>query len=144
LKHKLITTQDELTAACRRWESTERLAFDTEFVSEHTYRPELCLVQVSAAEELAVIDPLAGVDLTPFWDLILTAGREIVVHAGREEMAFCLAATGQMPARLFDVQLAAGLIGLEYPAGYGNLLSRVLDKKAHKAETRTDWRRRRK
>lgn len=142
LKHKLITTNDELQAACKRWGEAERIAFDTEFVSEHTYRPDLCLVQVAVGDELAVIDPLAQADLAPFWELVTAAGREIVVHAGREEMAFCLAATGTMPPRLFDVQIAAGLIGLEYPAGYGNLLLRVLDKRAHKAETRTDWRRR--
>lgn len=142
MKHKLITTNEELKAFCGRWGAAERMAFDTEFVSEHTYRPELCLVQVAVGDELAVIDPLAEVDLTPFWEMVMAPDREVVVHAGREEMAFCLGATGRMPQRLFDVQLAAGLIGLEYPAGYGNLLMRVLDKKTHKAETRTDWRRR--
>jgi len=41
---------------------------------------------------------------------------------------------------LFDVQIAAGMIGLEYPAGYGNLMLKLLGERAQKGETRTDWR----
>ncbi len=41
-----------------------------------------------------------------------------------------------------DVQIAAGLAGIEYPAGYGTLISRLLGAAANKEETRTDWRRR--
>ena len=39
-------------------------------MSEDTYRPQLCLVQVAALDRLAVIDTLAVQDLTPFWNLI--------------------------------------------------------------------------
>jgi ribonuclease D len=49
---------------------------------------------------------------------------------------------GQPLARLFDVQIAAGLVGFEYPAGYGSLLFKLLGQRLHKGETRTDWRRR--
>jgi ribonuclease D len=43
---------------------------------------------------------------------------------------------------LFDVQLAAGMTGLEYPASYGNLVSKLLGERVDKGETRTDWMRR--
>jgi ribonuclease D len=46
------------------------------------------------------------------------------------------------PAQWFDVQIAAGLIGLEYPASYGTLSTKLLCKTISKEETRTDWRRR--
>jgi ribonuclease D len=138
----LITTESQLTSLCQRLAGCRSIAFDTEFVSEHTYRPNLCLIQVAAAGELSVIDTLAVHDLGPFWQVLAEPGHETIVHAGREEIAFCLAAIGKPPAELFDVQLAAGFIGLEYPAGYGNLISKLLGIVPRKGETRTDWRRR--
>ena len=60
----------------------------------------------------------------------------------RGEMEFCLEAVDCLPKRLFDVQLAAGLAGIEYPAGYGTLVNRLLGESSEKHETRTDWRKR--
>lgn len=138
----LITTRSDLAALCRHLADATWIALDTEFVSEYSYRPQLCLIQVAAAERTAVIDPLAVGDTTDFWETIAASGHETVVHAGREETVFCLNAVGRAPAGLFDVQLAAGLVGLEYPAGYGNLISKLLGETPRKGETRTDWRRR--
>jgi ribonuclease D len=142
MQYKYITTSEELNEYCRALASCKSIAFDTEFVSEHTYRPVLCLVQVSADDELAAIDAIQIGDLTPFWELIAAEGHETIVHAGRGEMEFCLHAAGRRPAGLFDVQIAAGLVGVEYPAGYGTLVSKLLGHKFSKHETRTDWRRR--
>ena len=41
-----ITTADQLVAFCDELARAKEIAFDTEFVSEHTYRSQLCLVQV--------------------------------------------------------------------------------------------------
>jgi ribonuclease D len=137
-----ITTDRRLEEFCREAAGAASIAFDTEFVSEHTYRPQLCLIQVAAGDRMAVIDPLAVRDVTPFWKLVASPGHETIVHAGREELLFCLAAVGRPPERLFDVQIAAGLVGYEYPAGYGSLMFKLLGTRLHKGETRTDWRRR--
>lgn len=142
MPHELITSSAALDQFCGQIADAPAIAFDTEFVSEDTYRSELCLVQVAAAGALAVIDPLAVENLRPFWDLLTTPGRQTIVHAGREELCFCLAATGQRPSGLFDIQIAAALVGYEYPAGYGSLLYKLLGEQLHKGETRTDWRRR--
>lgn len=138
----MITTERDLADFCRRMTASQSIAFDTEFVSEHSYRPQLCLVQVAIEGELKAIDPLAIGDMTPFWEALAAPGHETIVHAGREEMAFSLVAVGRPPAGLFDVQIAAGLIGSDYPAGYGNLISKLLGVTPRKGETRTDWRRR--
>ncbi len=142
MHHDHVTTDEQLAALCQRLATAETIAFDTEFVSEHSYRPELCLIQVAAGDVLAVIDPQPIRDVTPFWEVLATPGHATIVHAGREELLFCLAATGRPPHELFDVQIAAGLVGFEYPAGYGSLLSKLMGLRLHKGETRTDWRRR--
>jgi ribonuclease D len=142
LDYDHILTDDHLAEYCAAIADAPIVAFDTEFVSEDTYQPELCLVQVAAGGRLAVIDPFEVQDLTPFWELLAKPGRETLVHAGREEFRFCRRAIGKRPAQWFDVQLAAGLIGLEFPASYGTLVSKLLGKSLDKGETRTDWRRR--
>lgn len=142
VKYEYLNDHRSFVHFCDQIASAGCIAFDTEFVSEDSYRPELCLIQVAAGEHLAVIDPLAITDLAPFWQLLTEPGREAIVHAGRHELCFCLQAAGRRPGGLFDTQIAAGLIGLEYPAAYGTLVAKLLGKSLGKGETRTDWRRR--
>ncbi len=137
-----VTTERQLNDLCERLTSVERIAFDTEFVSEFTYRPDLCLIQVEYDGNPAVIDAYAVSDVSRFWQVLVDGDHETVVHAGREEFRFCYATTQQAPKRWFDVQVAAGMVGLEYPISYGRLLQRLLRKTLPKGEARTDWRRR--
>jgi ribonuclease D len=142
VQYEFIATQRELLDFCEAAAAARMIAFDTEFVSEDTYRPELCLVQVAADDRLAVIDPYPIEDLKPFWELLANEGHVTVVHAGREELRFSLEAIGRGPHNLLDVQIGAGLIGMEYPAAYSTLVSKLLGQMLPKGETRTDWRKR--
>jgi ribonuclease D len=99
-------------------------------------------VQVAAGGRLTVIDPLAVEEITPFWRALVEGDHETIVHAGRGELEFCLRAVGRCPQKVFDVQIAAGLVGVEFPAAYSTLLSRLLGESPRRRETRTDWRRR--
>jgi len=137
-----VTTDSQLEQLVQRLAGHSHVAFDTEFVSEHTYRSQLCLIQVAAPDTLAVIDTLKVRELEPFWRLLTEPGRTTVVHAGREEMGFILHAIKARPAALFDVQVAAGLVDHDYPAGYASIVRRFLHLQTNKGETRTDWRQR--
>lgn len=142
VNYEYLTTEQAVADYCDAIARAEVIAFDTEFVSEDRYYPELCLVQVAAHGRLAIIDPLAVSALTPFWNLLAAPGHATVVHAGREEFRFCRRAIQARPAAWFDTQIASGLVGLEYPASYGTLLQKVLGTTLRKGETRTNWRRR--
>ncbi|HZZ29826.1 MAG TPA: ribonuclease D [Pirellulales bacterium] len=142
MSYNQVTTEQQLAALCDELSQAEVIAFDTEFVSEHTYRSQLCLVQICTPAGLSVIDPLSAGDLTRFWEVLARPNHQTIVHAGREELGFALQAVNQCPANLFDVQIAAGFISDEFPSGYGTLLSRLLGVNTQKGETRTDWRRR--
>lgn len=142
MNYESITTQYDLMGYCERLAGARSIAFDTEFVSEDSYQPDLCLIQVAADGDLAMIDTKTVDDVAPFWQVLAADGHETIVHAGREEFHFCRRSVGQRPRQLYDMQIAAGLVGLEYPASLQNLLGRVLGKSLPKGETRTDWRRR--
>ena len=137
-----ITTADALEKYCSENENSEYVGFDTEFVSENCFRPLLCLIQISTEKTYAIIDTLAIGDLTVFWDWLCDGDHITIVHAAREEFLFCFRDVAKRPANLFDIQLAAGMIGCEYPAAYGNLVNRMIGVAVDKGETRTDWRQR--
>jgi ribonuclease D len=138
----IITLPDELAAFCTRLASYPHFGFDTEFVGEDSYHPRLCLVQVATPEGLALIDPITVGPLDAFWKLVVDPARVVVVHAGREEVRLCRFWTGQVPGNLFDLQLAAGLLGMTYPIGHGPLVHQTLRVQLNKRETLTEWRNR--
>jgi ribonuclease D len=138
--YTLVNRSEDLPDVLRDVAGTNLIGIDTEFVAEDCYRPDLCLLQISTRERVFIVDPKGIYDLSPLWRLILAPERMVVVHAGREEILFAYRATGQTFPKLFDVQIAAGLLGGEYPASYAKLLQRLLGHNVPKGETRTDWR----
>ena len=137
-----ITNPESLHQLCEKIAAQKLVAFDTEFVAEDSYRPELCLVQVATKDEIAIIDPYTCTDLGPFWESLVDPETTVIVHAGREETLFCYRATKKLIPKLFDIQIASAFLGLEYPASYGNLVHRFTGKVLDKEETRSDWRNR--
>lgn len=142
MSHQLISKPSELQKLLRLIDDAPIIGFDTEFISEGKYLPQLCLIQIAAGGQLILIDPLALDDLGPFWELLCDDRREIVVHACRSEMEFCFRAIGKMPTKLFDIQLAAGFIGIDYPIGFRTLTDKLLKINLPKAESRTVWNKR--
>jgi ribonuclease D len=142
IPEEIITTPAQLKGLLEHLQAIGRFAFDTEFVSEDTFEPVLCLIQVATRERLAVIDPLAVHDVRPFWDVVLDPAIEVVMHAAGEDLRICHIRTQALPQRVFDVQMAAGLAGLSYPLSLVNLVGQVLGISLAGSETRTDWRHR--
>ncbi|HEX8202398.1 MAG TPA: HRDC domain-containing protein [Isosphaeraceae bacterium] len=138
----LLTRPAELEALAAEIRHAGRFAFDTEFVSEETFEPVLCLVQVATRDRLALVDALAIGDLTPFWDAVTDPAVEVVMHAAGEDLRIGRLQTGRLPRRVVDVQIAAGLVGFGYPLSLGNLVGQTLGIAVTGGETRTDWRRR--
>ncbi|MBI1310604.1 ribonuclease D [bacterium] len=141
MSDRLVTSQSEFDDFCTHVREAGAVAFDTEFISENTYRPQLCLAQFATREACVAVDPFE-VDLTEWWDIMVDNETTIVVHAGREETRFCLTHRGAPPRKMWDVQIAEGLRCTNYPLSYERLIARVLGKSVSSAETRTDWSRR--
>jgi ribonuclease D len=142
VSHLTINSPAQLASFCEELASADRIGFDTEFVSEDTFRPELCLIQVATKDTLAVIDPYKAGKLSEFWRTLADGKQTTIVHAAREEVNFALTDGGRPPANLFDTQLAAGFCSNEFPSSYGGVVGRFLDWTPAKGEQRTDWRRR--
>lgn len=120
----------------------DRVGVDTEFISETSYEPILCLLQLATEEGIWIVDPLALPDLGELWAELTSPDREFIALAAREEIRFCVRYAGRPPARLLDIQLAAGLLGHGYPLSHTNLVRKVLGVRVAGGEGFTDWRQR--
>src|ERR671929_106863 len=85
-----------------------RLGLDTEFMPEGRYRPLLCLVQVHAGGRVDVLDPLTGFDPAPLAAVLADPEVEVVVHAGRQDVAILRREWSVDFTNVFDTQVAAG------------------------------------
>lgn len=118
----------------------ERVGLDTEFMRESTYFPQLCLVQISTASQIFCADPLGGYDLAELWQALVRPSW--VVHSGRQDLEVLFLASGLMPNRLLDTQIAAALLGYAPQLGYAALVKELFGVELAKSHTRADWSRR--
>ena len=137
---KTITDNKELNEIVDQFQNAPFLAVDTEFMRERTYYPQLCLLQISDGAIAVAIDPLAkGLDLSPLWTLMRNKKIVKVFHAGQQDMEIFLHQMGQLPAPIYDTQLAAMVCGLGDQVGYDKLVKALLDDEIDKTSRFTDW-----
>ncbi|HZO35852.1 MAG TPA: HRDC domain-containing protein [Solirubrobacteraceae bacterium] len=130
-----------------RARETGRLGIDTEFMGEGRYRSLLCLVQVAVLDDdpsapsiVEVIDPLdEAIDPAPLAAVLADPAVEIIMHAGRQDVALLRRSWQTEVTNVFDTQVAAGFAGLRAQAGYESLIREVLGIKLHKSASFTRW-----
>ena len=69
----LIAEPAQLVRLCAEIANEQFYAFDTEFHTEKTYRPNLALIQLGWADQIALIDPLA-LDPSPLGEIFAGPG----------------------------------------------------------------------
>src|SRR5271166_5638518 len=122
----LITTTDELEAACLRLVRHPFVTVDTEFLRETTFWPILCVVQLASDEEALAIDALAeGLDLQPLLRLMADEGVVKVFHAARQDLEIFWKLAGVLPTPLFDTQVAAMVCGFGDQVSYSELVQSI-------------------
>lgn len=138
----LVTDDAALADLLAHLRSAGSFAYDSEFIGELTYHPQLCLIQVATTERVALIDPQTDTDLAPFWSLLADGDVEKIVHAGAQDVEPVHRNSGSACTNLFDTQVAAGFCAMAYPVALGKLVGEVLKYKMPKGLTFTDWQRR--
>src|SRR4029078_291137 len=101
--------QPDVSAIAERARAAGRLGLDTEFMPEGRYRPLLCLVQVAAGGEVSVLDPLDGLAHTPLAEVLADPAVEVVLHAGRQDVAILRREGGTAVSQLLSPPHGAGV-----------------------------------
>jgi ribonuclease D len=140
-----LGTSNEIAAAAVAARSAGRFGIDTEFMSEGRYRALLCLVQIAVDDpqggepRILLIDALADVEVSPLAELLADPAIEVILHAGRQDVAILRRAWHTELTNVFDTQIAAGFAGASAQAGYGNLLGSLLGQRVGKTASYTRW-----
>ncbi|WP_374467807.1 ribonuclease D [Ferrovibrio sp.] len=138
-----ITATDELSRFCASLAAVPYVTVDTEFMRETTFWPMVCLIQVAGPEEARVIDPLAeGLSLEPLFELLRNRAVLKVFHAARQDLEIFTKLMGEVPAPLFDTQVAAMVCGFGDQVSYEQLASKLAGAQIDKSSRFTDWARR--
>ncbi|GMG81306.1 ribonuclease D [Paralimibaculum aggregatum] len=143
-----VTDTDTLAALCRAYADAPFVTVDTEFMRERTYYAQLCLVQMARPEgsgggdglaDAVLIDPLAeGIDLAPLLELMARPVLK-VFHAARQDVEIFFNLADEIPAPLFDTQIAAMVCGYGEQVGYETLVRRIAKAELDKSSRFTDW-----
>ena len=139
-----IDSPSSLEQFCTRLSNSSLIGLDTEFARVKTYYSKCCLLQISTADEIVLIDFLAfSLDqLDPLLELILSGDRIKVIHSARQDLEIFFDLKEAAPQSVFDTQIAASLLGIEHQPSYAALVEMLFDKTVDKSATRTDWTRR--
>lgn len=138
-KAQLITTNDALRSLLNELRQEGSFAYDSEFIGESSYHPRLCLIQVATTSGVWLIDPLAEIDLSPFWALLSDPSVEKIVHAGAQDVEPVARLTGEPARNVLDTQIAAGFCAMAYPTSLAKLVSELTGVALTKGLTFTFW-----
>lgn len=140
---RIISNTPELSAFAAEISDSPFVAVDTEFMREKTFWPILCLIQVAAEGAEAIVDPLAdGIDLSPLLEILTNKKVVKVFHAARQDIEIFYRLLDEVPAPLFDTQIAAMACGFGDQIGYEPLMRTLVNAKIDKGSRFTDWARR--
>ena len=132
-----IDTHSDLLDLVSRLEEAPGIALDTEADSLHHYFEKVCLIQMSAGGENAIVDPLCGMDLSPL--LALLARKPLILHGADYDLRMMRLTFGFLPEReVFDTMLAARLLGHE-GIGLASLVERFFGVRLSKGGQKSDW-----
>jgi ribonuclease D len=139
-----LATPADIERAAEVARASGRIGVDTEFMSEGRYRPLLCLVQIAVANtgdaEVLLIDALADdADLRSLATTLADPEIEVIVHAGRQDVAILRRVAETEVRNVFDTQIAAGFAGSSAQTGYGNLVAGMLNERVGKTASYTRW-----
>jgi ribonuclease D len=134
-------TVETLAAQAR---AAGRVGIDTEFMGEGRYRSLLCLVQVSVEEDddvrVEVLDPIEQrFDPALLAAVLADPEIEVILHAGRQDVALLKRVWSTEVRRIFDTQVAAGFAGRRAQLGYEAILSEMLGVRLRKSASFTRW-----
>ncbi|MCB9383781.1 MAG: ribonuclease D [Bryobacterales bacterium] len=138
---ELIRDPETIQTIANRLSSEALIAFDTEFLRERTFYPQLGLLQIADKEDAWLIDPLevSVDDMRPLLDVLTSPSVLKAAHSAEQDQECLYSHYGVVAAPLFDTSIGAALTGKGDQIGLAPLLRKVMGVNLPKGHTRTNW-----
>ena len=134
-----IDSDAQLIEFSRKIASAKWIAVDTEFMRERTYYAQLALIQIGSEAASALIDAPALTSLEPLLEAFTRPDCLKIMHSASQDLEVLHQALGEIPAPLFDTQIAASFLGEADQIAYGAIVKQRLGVELEKDQTRTNW-----
>ncbi len=116
----------------------QEFAIDTEADSLHSYFDKVCLIQITAAGEDYIVDPLAKIDIAALGEVLAAPEIRKVLHGADYDLRILNRDFGFTISNLFDTMVSAQFLGYE-GVGLAALLKRHFNVDVDKSFQRADW-----
>ncbi len=120
-------------------QSISWLAYDTEFITEKRFEPQLCLIQVATANGVYLIDSLKIQDLEGLMVMMKNPDILKITHAGENDYRIFYQLFKILPINVFDTQIADGFLNYQYPMSFKDLVKKYLDIDLQKGFKVSNW-----
>ncbi len=131
-----IDTAAGMDRLLQQMDKSSTVFLDLEADSMHHYFAKICLIQILVEEVCYLVDPLSGMDLSPFLSKLET--KLLVLHGADYDLRMLFQLNGFRPYRIFDTMIAAQLLG---KAGFGlaALVQAYFEISLPKDQQKADW-----
>ena len=139
IKYEFINNSSSLKCLMKEFEYSKIFYIDTEFVSDRNSNT-LCLLQISNGEKIFLIDTIKLKTTLEIASIIGAEDCTWVLHSGHEDIYHLVKYfnLSTLP-KIFDTQVAWGVLGPEYFISLSYLIYCLLDIRIEKKYQRIDW-----
>lgn len=135
-QYTLVDNDSSLQSLLQELEFYDMAAVDTEADPMFHYAVSLCLIQITIGNTHWLVDPLAGIDLSPIFKT--KAMQNIILHGADYDLRLLWQRYHYSPRSVFDTMLAAKFVG-EEKLGLADLVYKYFQQSLEKGNQKADW-----
>jgi ribonuclease D len=134
--YQLINQPGQLPPLYAALDRCTEIALDTEADNLFRYRTQVCLLQILAADEIYLVDLLAGLPLDDLWPRL--AAKPLIMHGSDYDLRLLWELCRFQPHSIFDTMFAAQLLSIPR-FGLAALLEENFGVKLDKDHQKANW-----
>lgn len=138
-EYSLIENKEGFDSFISENQAITWLSFDTEFITEKRFQPQLCLIQVATENGNYLIDSLQVRDLSGLMHMMENPSILKITHAGENDYRIFFKLFGSLPVNVFDTQIADGFLNYQYPLSFKELVKKYLNVDLQKGYKVSNW-----